>query len=147
MPALSFPDVNVWMSVLLAEHVHHEIAKSWWNSDEFDDICFTRITQMSVLRLLTTSAVMNGKPLTMRSAWKAYDRLFTDDRVRFMPETPGVDSHFRRYASDRVPSPKIWADSWLLAMAESHDGAVVTFDRHLAERAESAAKPRCILLT
>jgi len=45
MPRLSFPDVNVWMAALLPEHVHHGIAKSWWKSDEYDSICFTRITQ------------------------------------------------------------------------------------------------------
>jgi len=36
MPGLSFPDVNVWMAALLPEHIHHELAKSWWESDEFD---------------------------------------------------------------------------------------------------------------
>ena len=77
MPGLSFPDVNVWMAALLPEHIHHELAKSWWESDEFDSICFTRVTQISVLRLLTTPAIMNGKPLTIKAAWKLYDRSFS----------------------------------------------------------------------
>ncbi len=86
MAGLSFPDVNVWMTALLVEHIHHSIVRSWWEADDSEAICFTRITQISVLRLLTTSAVMNGKPLTVKLAWKTYDRLFTDDRVSYMPE-------------------------------------------------------------
>jgi predicted nucleic acid-binding protein len=68
MPGLSLPDINVWMAVLLSEHIHHAAVKSWWNSDEFESASFTRTAQMSVLRLLTTAAVMNNKPLTMRAA-------------------------------------------------------------------------------
>lgn len=146
MPAMSFPDVNVWMAALLLEHIHHEIAKSWWKSNNFDSICFTRISQISVLRLLTTSSVMNGKPLTMRSAWRTYERLFTDERVSFVPEAPDVDRYFRRYASDDLFSPKLWADSWLLAMADSHGGTIITFDARLASRGESARKGLCTLL-
>lgn len=146
MPGLSFLDVNVWTAVLLTEHIHHEPAKSWWKLDDSDSLCFTRITQISVLRLLTTSSVMNGKPLTMNAAWETYDRLFADDRVSYAPEATDVDSYFRRYASDDVPSPKLWADSWLLAMAESYNGRVVTFDARLASRSESAGKGRCLLL-
>ncbi len=146
MLALSFPDVNVWLAALLPEHIHHMTANSWWKSDEFEAICFTRITQISVLRLLTNSTVMNGKPLTMKAAWKTYDGLFDDDRVSYMPEGPDVDRLFRHYASDDVSSPKAWADSWLLAMAESHDGIIITLDTRLASRADSAGKSRCVLL-
>jgi uncharacterized protein len=146
MPGLSFPDVNVWMAALLPEHIHNKIAKSWWESDEFDSICFTRITQISVLRLLTTPAVMNGKPFTMRAAWKLYDRLFVDDRVAYMPETAEVERYFRRCTSDNVPLPKVWADSWLLCYGGEPRRTIVTFDTRLASPPDSAGKRRCILL-
>jgi predicted nucleic acid-binding protein len=54
MAALIFPDFNVWLAILHFEHVHHAIAKSWWQTHDSDVICFTRITQISLLRLLTT---------------------------------------------------------------------------------------------
>lgn len=81
MPGLTFPDVNVWLAILHFEHVHHRIAKSWWETDDSDAICFKGMTQISLLRLLTTAAVMNQKPLSMGAAWSAYDRLFEDNRV------------------------------------------------------------------
>jgi hypothetical protein len=38
MPSLSFPDVNVWLAVLLADHIHRPAAKEWWISNPFDVI-------------------------------------------------------------------------------------------------------------
>ena len=90
---------------------------------------------------------MNGKPLTMNSAWKTYDKLFKDDRVSFMPEDTEVDRYFRRYTSDSAPSPKVWVDSWLLAMAASRGGMVVTLDARLSERSKLYEEQRCVLLT
>jgi toxin-antitoxin system PIN domain toxin len=134
------------MAVLLSEHLHHERAKRWWSEEESGAICFIRVTQISVLRLLTTSSVMNGKPLTAKTAWKTYERLFVDDRVSFMPEHPEVDQLFRTYSSESMASPKMWADSWLLAAAATHEGRIVTLDAALTARGNSLRKQLCTLL-
>ena len=138
--SLNFPDVNVWLAVLLADHVHRPLARAWWESTE-TTIAFTRFTALSVLRLLTTAAAMNGKPLDMDAAWRAYDRLYEDDRVAFYPEPPGVESHFRAYASGRVAAPKLWADAWLLAVARANEATLITFDRALAARGAQCLLP------
>jgi len=134
MPSLSFPDVNVWLALLLADHVHRTQAKQWWDSDQSDIIAFLRFTQLGVLRLLTTSAAMNGKPLTMPAAWAAYDRLFKDDRVALVDEPQGTEDRFRQYARQDRASPKLWADAWLLAFADEAGGMIITFDQALAAR-------------
>jgi toxin-antitoxin system PIN domain toxin len=136
MISSTFPDVNVWLALLLENHVHRAAARRWLESTEPGLIGFLRVTQMSVLRLLTTPAAMNGKPLRMPEAWAAYDRLFNDDRVTFFNEPRGIDDAFRKYARKNHASPKLWADAWLLAFAECADGVVVTFDRALAVRAK-----------
>ncbi len=134
MPSLNFPDINVWLAILLADHTHREAARKWWDADTSDVIAFIRFTQLGVLRLLTTSAVMNGRPLTIPEAWAAYDRLFSDDRVAFLDEPRGIEACFRRRAVEAQASPKLWADAWLLAFAEQAGGSIVTFDRALARR-------------
>lgn len=136
MTSSTFPDVNVWLAVLMEHHVHRISARRWLDSTESEVIGFLRLTQMSVLRLLTTSAAMNGKPLRMPEAWAAYDRLFQDDRVAFFDEPRGIESAFRKYTRKNHPSPKLWADAWLLAFAECAGGVLVTFDRTLAARAD-----------
>jgi len=125
---------------MLDNHVHHLVAQAWWNTID-SAIAFTRFTEIAVLRLLTTHAAMDGKPLSMNEAWQAHDRLFADDRVTLLPEPPGVEARFRAQAAGRTASPKIWADAWLLAFAEAAEGTVVTFDRALAARGA-----QCLLL-
>jgi len=134
MSSLSFPDVNVWLALLLADHTHRRSAKAWWESDQSDKIAFARLTQIGVLRLLTTASAMNGKPLGMRQAWQAYDRLFEDDRVAFLAEPEGMDLEFRKRSSLRTASPKVWADAYIVAFALHSDATLVTFDRALANR-------------
>jgi uncharacterized protein len=132
MAGLTFPDVNVWLAIPHFEHVHHPITESWWETDDSDAICFTRITQISLLRLLTTPAVVNQKPLSMSAAWSAYDRLFEDNRVDYVTEPVDVEAKFRIMTESGISSPKVWVDAWLLAMAECYGGRVVTFDQRMA---------------
>lgn len=139
MSSLSFPDVNVWLALLLEDHAHRPPAVAWWQqADSPETIAFCRITQISVLRLLTTPAAMNQRPLTMPEAWAAYDRLYEDDRVAYLHEPMGLEPHFRRAASSQAASPKVWADAYLLAYTDALEGSLVTFDRALAARTQRA---------
>lgn len=135
MTSSTFPDVNVWLALLMENHIHRAAAQRWLESTDSALIGFLRVTQISILRLLTTSGAMNGKPLRLPEAWNAYDSLFGDDRVAFIDEPGGIEAAFRKYARKNHASPKLWADAWLLAFAECADGVVVTFDKALAARA------------
>ena len=128
------------MALLLENHAHREAAQLWWQATDAT-IAFTRFTQISVLRLLTTAAAMDGKPLSFNEAWRAYDRLFADERVGLMPEPAEVEKRFRQNTRGPSASPKLWADAWLLAFAQSANGILVTFDRALAARSAC-----CLLL-
>ena len=138
MTSLSFPDVNVWLALLLEDHIHRALVRQWWDSAQ-SGMYFLRLTQVSVLRLLTTPAAMNGRPLRMTEAWSSYDHLFDDDRVAFLDEPANIDVVFRKYSSKRHASPKLWADAWLLAFAECAGGTVITLDQALAARASHTA--------
>ena len=133
MTSLSFPDVNVWLALLLEHHVHRPSALAWWTQTD-SDAAFTRLTQISVLRLLTTAATMDGQPLTMVQAWQAYDRLFEDERVVLYPEPTGVEAPFRQLSKAPAASPKVWADAYLIAFVSGHGGQLVTFDQALENR-------------
>lgn len=137
--ALSFPDINVWLALAAPEHVHTSLARRWWEQED-GAIAFSRLTQLGFLRLTTTAAAMDGKPLTIAQAWRVYDRFYDDDRVVFVSEPREVDERFRERAAGRQASPKIWADAWLLAMAQAAGGALVTFDKALGARGA-----RCLL--
>lgn len=133
MDSLSFPDINVWLALATPEHVFAELARRWWEPAE-GSIAFCRFTHLGLLRLVTTAAAMDNRPLTISEAWKVYDRFFEDERVVFVPEPSDVEKSFRKRATGRLVSPKIWADAWLLATAEAAGGKLITFDKALAGR-------------
>jgi toxin-antitoxin system PIN domain toxin len=133
MTSLSFPDLNVWLALVSHEHVHSASARRWWNSSS-GRIAFCRLSQLGLLRLLTTAAVMGNKPLSFDEAWRVYDSLYADERVVFSPEHSQTDGLFRTKTTGPASGPKVWADAWLLAIAEAAGGVLVTFDKALATR-------------
>ncbi|MFZ0961051.1 MAG: TA system VapC family ribonuclease toxin [Terriglobia bacterium] len=135
-----FPDVNVWVALTYEGHVHHQIAKSWFESLHPEaQTFFCRITQLGLLRLLTTEAVMGKvEVLTQPEAWNAYDRWFEDRRVSFLPEPSALEPEFRELSRLRRPAPKDWADSYLAAFASASDLTLVTFDQALYGKARQA---------
>jgi toxin-antitoxin system PIN domain toxin len=133
MTSLSFPDVNVWLALADPDHIHHFSARDWWEQQS-GAICFTRSTQHGFLRLVTTAVAKRGKPLTMAGAWQAYDWFFQDEKTMFLMEPSGTEAKFRYATSGQTVSSKVWADAWLLAVAEAAGGVLVTFDKALAVR-------------
>ena len=137
-----FPDVDVWVALSFEGHIHHVAARRWYESladEEGLRLCFCRITQLSLLRLLTTEAVMGAEDvLSQPMAWEVFDRWIEDSRVLFIEEPPNLDTAFR--ARSRLPRPaaKHWADSYLLAFAAEADLRLVTFDRGLKEKNAAA---------
>lgn len=127
-----FPDVNVWLALTWEGHERHEVARKWFRGlDTRDRLGFCRLTQIRLLRLLTTRAVMNDDTMTQAEAWSAYDRWFHDDRVHFLNEPPNVETGFRALSGRSHPDPKRWADAYLAAFANSEEMRLVTFDRAL----------------
>jgi toxin-antitoxin system PIN domain toxin len=134
-----FPDVNVWVSLTYAGHEHQDAAKAWFEALDMDArVCFCRFTQISLLRLLTTSAVMGAdEVMTQAQAWEAYDQWKQDDRILFLEEPPNVEAAFRELTRQLRPNPKNWADAYLAAFAAVSGMRLVTFDRALQGKVEN----------
>jgi uncharacterized protein len=125
-----FPDVNVWIALTLASHVHNKIAARWLEAVPPDlNICFCRITQLGFLRLLTTQAVMGNDALSQAGAWKIYDRWLEDTRIVFVDEPAEIEMMLRDHSREKRSSPKEWVDSYLIAFAESAGLTLVSFDQ------------------
>ena len=122
-------DVNVWIALAAAGHVHHSIALAWFEEPQTSQILFTRITQMGLLRLLTNRRVMGENTLTPADAWRVYGTLCDDDRVKYAKEPPHLEDRWREAARQFGPGPNFWTDAYLAAFAEVGDYTIVTFDR------------------
>src|SRR5215471_2591990 len=132
-----FPDVNVWLALSYERHMHYAAARAWFERLEDDArTCFCRLTQIGLLRLLTTVAVMGEEEvLNQLGAWQVYDKWLADDRVFFLEEPPNLEQGFRTFSRHQRPAPKDWSDSYLCAFAETAGLHLVTFDGALRSRA------------
>ena len=128
-----FPDVNVWLAIVVERHVLNRPAAAWWNEDQSDAIGFSRFTQLGLLRHLTNAATMNGSPLTNRQAWRIFETLETDGRVRFFPEWPALDGLLRKYSNIEQAARNLWGDAYLAAYAAVNGATLVTFDKGFAK--------------
>jgi uncharacterized protein len=128
----SFPDINVWLAVVVERHVLNRAASAWWNQDQSDALGFCSFTQLGLLRHLT-NATMKGKPLTNRQAWKTYEALQADARVRFFPEWPALEGLLKTYSDVNPAATNLWGDAYLAAYAAVNSATLVTFDKGFAK--------------
>ena len=142
MPASTtsfFPDINVWVALTYEGHVHHPIAAAWFATLRADvSLVFCRLTQLGLLRLLTTDAVMGDEVMTQPQAWAAYDRWQQDPRVGLVDEPAEIEARFRAITRLRQSATKDWGGSYLAAFATVGQLTLVTLDRGLRAKAKSA---------
>ena len=131
-------DSNVWLALVLSEHQHHRAAAGWFATiDEPQAVCFCRATQQSLLRLLTTAAVMRlygNRPLTNRQAWRLYEHLLTDDRIVLQADEPTrLEARWKSLSASDSASPKTWMDTYLAGFALAGGYTLVTTDTAFTE--------------
>ena len=135
MTSSNFLDANVWLALIWQRHIHHERAQGWFENLPDDEFCFSRFTQLAVLRLLTTAKVMGADVQTMAAAWDLWDQITSDPRIDWQAEPEGLETEFRAHSQLTTSSPKAWADAYLLAFSALAGTRLVTFDRALSGRA------------
>ncbi|MGA9626326.1 MAG: PIN domain-containing protein [Bryobacteraceae bacterium] len=137
----------MWLALSWANHMHSEAAWTWFSQREDDRFFFCRLTQLGLLRLLATSAVMGKDVRTIGEAWKVYDRWLEDSRVGIRQETAELDGAFRAATRSvyRLSSPKALGDCYLLAVSKVTGATLVTFDRGLASNCQKARQRVALL--
>ncbi|HWB31773.1 MAG TPA: TA system VapC family ribonuclease toxin [Acidobacteriaceae bacterium] len=135
MTSLIFPDLNVWVALSLTAHGHSKVAWEWYRSlRPGEELVFCRMSQLSLLRLLTTESVAKHETLTQVQAWAIYDGWLEKGGALFLEEPFSMETELRFYADRKTPSPREWADSYLIAFAAAASIPLVTFDRGLSQR-------------
>ena len=125
------PDVNVWIAIAADRHEHHDLARQWFDS-AVAPVCFCRVTQMAFLRLLTNPKVMGEDSLSPAGAIAVYRQLASDERVRFAPEPPNIESAWISLMSAREASGSTWTDAYLAAFALEAGFRLISFDRGMS---------------
>jgi uncharacterized protein len=126
-------DVGVWLAAAWGRHVHHRPAADWLDQQE-DDLALCRVTQMSLLRLLSNPAVMGQDVVSRGAAWRVIDQLRADERVLWAEEPAQLEAVWRAISAREEDSHKLWTDDYLAAFAQACGAALATLDRRLCRR-------------
>ncbi len=132
-------DVNVWLALCSDRHVHHADAHRWFGTVGPGGAGFCRLSQLGLLRLLTTARVMGVDVLSQAAAWRVYDRLCEDARVAYVEEPLGLEAALRRLTQQSQPAAGGWTDAYLAALAKLRGLVVVSFDRGFRSMAGAEA--------
>lgn len=123
-------DANVLFPLLVQGHAAHAAAMEWWQEQPDGTVATCLLTRLAVLRLLSNRVAMNGDPVKPKGALLAWQQLADDPRSIHIDSEPAL--HEQRFASlvtAREPTPNLWTDAWLAALALSLDYEMTTFDR------------------
>ena len=128
---MTLADSNIWLALALSKHEFHAAARAWLRERAPREALFCRSTQQTILRLLTTKAVLAPygiPPLTNQAAWSIYDGFLADERISWVEEPSGLEAAWRKFAGGSKASPKIWMDAYLAAFAKVGGHKLVTTD-------------------
>lgn len=126
-------DVGVWLAAIWGRHAHHHVARQWFD-EQSDDLILCRVTQMSLLRLISNPAIMGQDVVTRSQAWRIIDQLWADDRVLWAGEPDHLEAVFRAISAQDDSSHKLWTDDYLAAFAQASGASLATLDTKLKDR-------------
>jgi toxin-antitoxin system PIN domain toxin len=126
-------DVGVWLAATWGRHARHHIARQWFD-EQSDDLILCRVTQMSLLRLISNPAIMGEDVVTRSETWRIIDQLWSDNRVLWAEEPDHLDAVFRAISAQNDNSHKVWTDDYLAAFAQAGGASLATLDTKLKGR-------------
>ena len=131
MSTRSLPDVNIWLTLSLPEHVHHHVTKAWYDADDHP-LYFCPASQQGFLRSMTTAAVLAPyelAPLSNRQAQVRMRAMLDLERITMADEPHRIEPDWERFADSGFASPKLWMDAYLAAFARCGGYRLVTTDK------------------
>jgi len=122
-------DVNVILALLVRQHVHHALARDWFNDLEAGQAGLCRLVQLSLVRLLGNRSIMGGDAVSALEGWRLVQELLQDERIELLAEEPTIDSILPRFLDHPVAAGKLVSDAYLAAFAIAASRQLITLDR------------------
>lgn len=126
-------DVGVWLAAVWGRHARHSDARAWIE-DQDRELALCRVTEMSLLRLLSNPTILAGDALTRAGCWTVLDRLRADERIVHAEEPGECELMWRSLSARDDRSHKLWTDDYLAAFARSGGIPIATLDPAFADR-------------
>ena len=120
-------DVNVWLTLTDARHVHHSAARHYWKNEASEMVAFCRLTMLGFLRPITQSGMANP-PLPSDRAWEVYRDYLHAPGVGFLQEPPKLEEKLAAFLVQPHFRDRLWTDAYLAALAITSGCRLVSFD-------------------
>jgi toxin-antitoxin system PIN domain toxin len=122
-------DVNVLIALIDPAHVHHDAAHAWFEAHGRNHWATSPITENGVIRIVSHPKYPNcvGTPAVAIAVITRLRQLPGHD---FWPDDISL-AEGKHIKQDRLLTSAQVTDSYLLALARSHDGQLATFDNRL----------------
>jgi toxin-antitoxin system PIN domain toxin len=138
-------DINVLIALLDQGHVLHQAATHWLAREQTHGWATCPITENGVVRIMAQPAYPNGQPAALvasrlAEACRHPSHAFWPEPISLLQE--GLIDW------QRLLGPRQITDAYLLALALSHGGRFVTFDRRITAEVVPGARPAdlCIIV-
>jgi toxin-antitoxin system PIN domain toxin len=132
-------DVNVLIALLDADHTSHRSAMSWLSEHASGGWASCPITENGCVRIMSHPAYPN--PHSVVEVVERLRAASVHGAHEFWPDSQSVLDD-RLIDATRVHGPRQLTDVYLLALAVTHGGRLVTFDATIARGAVKGAKPQ-----
>ena len=132
-------DVNVLVALFDPEHVHHEAAHAWFGESRGRGWATCAITENGFVRVVSNPRYP-GSRTTSADAARRLGQLCRSAGHRFWPASVSIRDR-ERFDYRQMGGHRRVTDLWLLALAVSQGGCLVTFDRAIPLAGVAGAEP------
>lgn len=138
-------DISVILALIDYDHVFHSLAHEWWDTAKKNGWASCPLTENGVVRIMA------------QPSYAAPDRYSAADVITWLNEFAGDTDHEfwaddisllnrNRFDAKLILGPKQLTDIYLLGLAASKDGMLVTFDQKITPTAVRGASKKNLFL-
>jgi toxin-antitoxin system PIN domain toxin len=141
-------DANVWVALLIAQHVHNERARQHFDALAAGQYALlTQSVRISVSRILTLRSLHTScsiEPITNAAAFDYLARITQSPKVRNLLEPAEIFVTWRDLAAHPHSAPNRWMDAYLCAIARHAGVPIVTLDQGMLHYAQYGVDVRVL---
>lgn len=126
-------DANVLIALIDRQHVEHDVATRWFLAQRDDGWATCPLTENAVLRIVGGAGYRNS-PGSPSAVMPALIDLCSHGGHVFWADNLSLRDQLA-FFHDRLLTSAQLTDTYLLALAKHHGGALATFDRRLVSDA------------
>lgn len=126
---MDLPDLNVWLALSAADHPHHAAARHYWEHQAANEVLFSNVTALGLVRLLCQPTVMGQQTLEPLQASAVLQELLNQPGVSVAAEAPGTWDLFHQLLSSQSLPSRLCTDTHLAALSIAGGWRLVSFDR------------------